>query len=393
VRRIFAFIVIAVPLQADAQTPALLKQYCVGCHNQKLKNGGVALDSLDHSNVGRSASTWEKVLRKVRTGEMPPPGLPRPNPVTASSFTSWLEKTLDDAAAANPNPGRPAVHRLNRAEYSNAIRDLLAFDIKPGSMLPVDDSGYGFDNIADVLSLSPALLERYLSVARLVSALAVGDPKMKPTEDQFLPLRDPPSDFRRPSRSERVSSDLPFNSRGGLSFQYYFPVDAEYVFRIRVTGQDPPKLELRVPVHAGLRTVGVTFLRESPKAEVEVPGGRGAAANQYAGPPPPLPIPAEMDLRLDGAKLKRFEVPQRPGQRPDVSAVILGGPYNVTGRGETPSRAKIFTCRPATARDEEPCARAILSNLTRRAFRRPIGDSDLKPLLAFYRRGPRRWRL
>src|SRR5215204_4738712 len=170
---------------APASHRTLLNQYCLGCHNSKNKTAGIAFDALDLNDPSAAAGSWEKVLRKVRAGEMPPPKLPRPKAEASASFTDWLETSLDKAAAANPNPGRPAVHRLNRAEYSNAIRDLLALDTKPGLSLPVDDSGYGFDNIADVLSISPALLERYMSVARQVSALAVGDPKTKPAEEQY----------------------------------------------------------------------------------------------------------------------------------------------------------------------------------------------------------------
>jgi mono/diheme cytochrome c family protein len=374
----------------------LLDRYCAGCHNEKLKTAGVSLQSVDLGNVGAGADTWERVLRKVRRGEMPPPGLPHPDAAARDSFAASLENALDHAAAAHPNPGRPAVHRLNRAEYSNAIRDLLAVDIKPGSLLPVDDSGYGFDNIADVLSMSPALLERYISVARLISRLAVGDLKMKPVEEQFQPLRDPPGQFRRGRQNDRVSDDLPFDSRGGVSVQHYFPVDAEYVFRIkfpnivvasgeRVAGVGDV-YELRQPVKAGLRTVGVTFLRESAKPELEAPLQRGAAPVPGMAPPPRA-LPAKMDLRLDGVRLKRFEVPQRGGATTDITALLVGGPYNPTGRGDTPSRARIFVCRPATAKEEEPCANKILSTLTRRAFRRPVAAADLKPLLAFYRTG------
>lgn len=373
---------------------ALLDRYCVACHNDKLKTAEVSLQSLDLATAGAGASTLERVLRKLSRGEMPPPGLPRPDAPAAAAFTSWLENTLDQAAAAHPNPGRPAVHRLNRAEYSNAIRDLLALDIKPGASLPVDDSGYGFDNIADVLSTSPALLERYLSVARQVSRLAVGDLNMKPVDEQFQPLRDPPGAFRRGSRTERVSYDLPFDSRGGLAFPFYFPLDAEYKIRVkfpsavirsgeRVAGTGD-SYELSVPVKAGLRTVGVTFLRESAKAEAEAPPALRAAPGDA---PPPRALPAEMDVRLDGARLKLFEVPQRVGAPPEVSTVIVGGPYNSKGRGDTPSRTRIFLCRPAAAEDEEPCARQILSTLGRRAFRRPVNEADLRPLLAFYRSG------
>jgi hypothetical protein len=378
----------------------------VGCHNQKLKTAAVALDNLDPAKPGEDAATWERVLRKLRRGEMPPPGAPRPDTTVVAAFTASLEAELDRAAAAHPNPGRPAVHRLNRAEYSNAVRDLLAVDIQAGSSLPVDDSGYGFDNIADVLSMSPALLERYLSTARMVSRLAVGDPGIKPVEDRFLPLKDPPSQvpavsaYRRGiTRLERASSDLPFDSRGGLAFQYYFPLDAEYVIRVNLPTNaasfgegihgDVSHSDLRLPVKAGLHMVGVTFQREDTKAEVEAPGAR---RNNAAGRPAQLdtdPLPLELDVRLDGARLRRIDVARRPGANPDVAAVIVAGPYNVTGRGDTPSRARIFVCRPATAADEDPCARKILSTLARRAFRRPVTDADLKPLVAFYRSGRR----
>jgi hypothetical protein len=373
----------------------LLKHYCVGCHNDKLHTAGVSLETIDLDNVGTKVNTWERVLRKLRTNEMPPAGLPHPDAAASAAFEASLEDSLDREAAANPNPGRPAVHRLNRAEYSNAIRDLLGVDIKPGSLLPVDDSGYGFDNIADVLSMSPALLERYISVARLVSRLAVGDLGMKPVEEQFQPLREPTGSFRRARPNDRVSDDLPFDSRGGVSVQYYFPVDAEYVFRVkfpttqvssgeRVSASGDVH-EVRQAVKAGLRTVGVTFLKESAKPELEAPAQRAAAApGMESRPKAP---PAEMDLRLDGVRLKRFEIPQRGNAAVEISALVVGGPYNATGRGDTPSRSKIFVCRPAAAKEEEPCARRILETLTRRAFRRPVTSADVTPLLAFYRSG------
>ena len=172
---------------------ALLAKYCAGCHNRKLNTAGVSLEGLDLSKTGSHAGTWESVLRKVRTGQMPPPGLPRPDAPVAAAFSKSLEGALDQASAANPNPGGTGAHRLNRAEYSNAVRDLLALDIKPGSLLPADDSGYGFDNIADLLSISPALLERYMSTARMVSRVAIGDLKMKPVELQFGSARGPRS--------------------------------------------------------------------------------------------------------------------------------------------------------------------------------------------------------
>ncbi len=360
---------------------AVADQYCVMCHNQKAKTGGIALDHLDFSNVGGNAAVLERVLRKVRTGEMPPPKLPRPTPAVSASFVKTLEEGLDKAGGAHPNPGRPAIHRLNRAEYSNAIRDLLAVDIQPGSMLPVDDSGYGFDNIGDVLSVSPVLLERYMSVGRLISRLAVGDPSFKPLIDEYA--------ARRGARNERLSDELPFDSRGGIAFQHYFPSDAEYLFRIKIAGGDMPRppVEVRLPVTAGLHTVGVTFMRESTKPEAEAPAARRGAPAPAMAKGSVLPSP--MDLRLDGVKLKRFEVADNNGALPQLEKVVVAGPYNTLSPGETASRARIFVCRPTGPKDEEACAKTILSNLARRAFRRPVTDADIRPLLAFYANGRR----
>jgi uncharacterized protein DUF1592/uncharacterized protein DUF1588/uncharacterized protein DUF1585/uncharacterized protein DUF1587/uncharacterized protein DUF1595 len=376
----------------DGFSPStVVNQYCIFCHSKELKTAGVVLEGLDFSQIGPNAPVLERVLRKVRTGEMPPAGMPRPDAALTGRFTNWLVAALDRDAAAHPNPGQPTIRRLNRAEYSNAVRDLLALDIHPGDLLPVDDSGYGFDNVGAVLSVSPTLLERYLFVSRLVSRLAVGDPSTQPVEEDFTP-----PDARHPGgvrnrRNERVADDLPFDSSGGLSFRYYFPLDAEYVLRVKLGGGSdgegpPPRYEVRVPVKAGLRTVGVTYLRESAEPEMEAPPSR----NRFAPPPAPIhSLPAEMDVRLDGVRLKRFEVAHTGNLPPRVNDVFVAGPYHATGPGETPSRVRLFVCRPATAQAEEPCAREILANLSRRAFRRTVTDSDLRPLMAFYHAGRR----
>jgi len=356
---------------------ALVEDNCVACHNQKSRTAGVSLEGLNFNNVGENAPLWEKVLRKLRTGQMPPSGAPRPEASEVTTFVSWLEAALDRAARLNPNPGRPSIHRLNRTEYSNAIRDLLAVDIKPGAALPVDDSGYGFDNIGEVLTLSPALLEKYMSVARKVSRLAVGDPSLKPNEERFQP--------RRIGRNERASEDLPFYSRGGLSFNYYFPLDGEYLIRVKTPangdlGVAAKFYETRLPVKAGLRTVGVAFPREGAKVDPSLPSFRRVGPMAMA---PAQIIP--LDLRLDGARIKRFEVPDTT----PIEVVTVSGPFNASGRGETPSRAKIFVCRPASEKEEPACAKRILAALARRAFRRPVTDADLNPLLSFYERGRR----
>jgi len=377
-----------------ASRAGLVKQYCLGCHNDRAKTANLSMERLDSANVAGDAGSWEKVLRKLKANEMPPVGLPRPSADALKVFTASLESELDRAAAANPNPGRPTIHRLNRTEYSNAIRDLLGLDVKPGANLPADDTGYGFDNIADVLSLSPVLVERYVSVARTVARLAVGNTDVKPVIDSFNGLREVRTGARgqRAGRNDRISEDLPFDSVGGFSFRYTFPVDAEYVFKIKMalinggfTETAPPVgqvLELRVPVKAGVRHVGLTFMRSDALAEV-VPGvGRGGGGGRGAAPA----NTTHLDLRLDGARLKLYDVPE--GQRGrEINELSIAGPYNITGPGDSPSRRRLFVCTPAAPKDEDPCASKILATLTRRAFRRPVTGADIKPLFAFYKRG------
>jgi len=376
--------------QPEAKPKALLNQYCAVCHNQTLKSGGISLAGLDLSDITGNSGTLEKVLRKVHSGEMPPPGMPRPDASTAREFTGWLESELDRSAAVHLNPGRPTIHRLNRTEYSNAVRDLLALDIKPGALLPPDDTGYGFDNIGEVLSMAPVLIERYISVARMVSRLAVGDPAVKPESVEFRP----PKNSRR---RERASDDLPFDSAGGLSVSYRFPLDAEYVVRIKLAPaagfdgkQDTNSLELRLPVKAGTRRVALTFPRQEafPEAVAGLRGAAPAATATTTMTQQPASGPALFaDLRLDGSRLKTYDLPE--GAAPALVSLTISGPYDISGPGDTPSREKIFVCQPVSANEEGPCAEKIISALAYRAFRRPVSASDVQPLLAFYERGRR----
>ena len=360
-----------------------LATYCVACHNDRQKTGGLSLEHMDLADVADHADVWEKVARKLRAGDMPPTTVRRrPEVRVAEGFASHLESAIDRAALAHPNPGRSIVRRLNRAEYSNAVRDLLAVDVRPGEWLPIDDSGYGFDNIADVLSTSPALLDRYLSAADKVSRLAVGDLSIKPAEDIYEAKRDP----NKGTRNERLSDDLPFDSRAGIVVSHYFPVDAEYVFKLRILGvqadgeqAETDPFQVRVGVKAGLHTVGVTSPRENLKPERDAPATGPAGGG-------PTQIPTPVDLRLDGARLKRFDVIASP---PEISKLIVGGPYEATGRGDTASRRRIFVCRPVRVSDEPACARTILTTLTHRAFRRPATSADVEPLYAFYERARR----
>ena len=362
-----------------------VRTYCVGCHNDRLKTGGLSLQSVDLADVPGHADVWERVARKLRSGEMPPSTVrTRPDAQVSRAFATSLETTIDRAAAEHPNPGRAPVHRLNRAEYSNAIRDLLAVDVRPGSWLPVDDSGYGFDNIAAVLSTSPALLDRYMSAAHKVSQLAVGDLTIKPVEEIYDARRDP----NKGTRNEQLSDELPFDSRAGMVVSHYFPLDAEYVFKLRLIGvqadgeqAETDPYQVRVAVKAGLHTIGVTSPRENLKSERDAPPAPGGGPGGGRGGTTQIPSP--VDLRLDGARVKRFDV---MGPAPDISKLIVGGPYNPTGRGDTPSRRAIFTCAPAQG---EACARTILTALARRAFRRPVTRADVDPLLAFFKKDGR----
>jgi mono/diheme cytochrome c family protein len=369
----------------DSPQRALLKRYCVTCHNEKLRTAGLMLDKADVSNVSQDAEVWEKVVRKLRAEAMPPPGMPRPDKAGYDSLATYLETELDRAAAANPNPGRPAVHRLNRAEYANAIRDLLSIDteaIDVTSLLPADDSGYGFDNIGAVLSLSPLLLERYMSAARQVSRLALGDPALQPDLRTYQ-ISD------RLLQDDRMGEKLPFGSRGGIAIRHFFPLDGEYTIRVELqrsggatvpkilgleephelelrldgerikqftfgggSGEGPrpdPNLEIRIPVHAGTHLVAVDFSKESPKPE----GILNADRTEERG-------------------------------EPAVDSVAINGPFNATGSGETPSRRRILVCHPTRQEQEEPCARKILLSLAHRAYRRPVTDAELRALLSLY---------
>ncbi len=216
----------ALPPATSPDYQAVINQYCVTCHNDKVRTANLALDTLDLSNVPAAAETWEKVIRKVRVGMMPPDGRPRPDRTTSHALVSWLESALDRAATANPNPGRPLVHRLNRAEYANAIRDLLALEVDAGSLLPPDDSGYGFDNIADVLGVSPVLLERYLTAAGKISSLAVGDPETGPAGETFI--------IRQDASQDQHIDGLPIGTVGGMAARTTLPLDGDYVITVRL---------------------------------------------------------------------------------------------------------------------------------------------------------------
>ena len=400
------------PAASATTARAVLDQYCVACHNERLRTAGLALDTLDITRPADDADIWERVITKLRTGAMPPPGRPRPDVATYHAVASRLEADIDRVAAVNPNPGRTStVHRLNRTEYRNAVRDLLAVDIDVTALLPGDEtSDTGFDNNADVLSITTAQLERYLSAARTISRLAVGVPPAGPGFETFdvplLLLQD-----------DRQSEDLPLGSRGGHAVRYHFPVDGEYLIKIQLrtnwqdyilgmgtshqldvridgalverltvggeaTGRPAPTtftiaepgdpswerylhdadddLEVRVAVEAGPRLVGVSFVRNLWEPE------------------------GILKPRQAGEVLSNDESYHGNAA---VSSIAIGGPYGVGGPGDTPSRREIFSCRPASVVEERACASEILTRLARVAYRRPATADDVATLLEFFESG------
>ena len=412
----------AAQIQPTPQTPALssspvvpravIDTYCVSCHNDRLKVAGLALDNADADHAGARAELWEKVLRKLRAREMPPPGRPRPDAATYAAMTALLEKTLDDAASANPNPGRVAVHRLNRTEYKNAVRDLLGLQIDSKSLLSADEADQeGFDNVASVLSVSPALLEGYLSAARTISRLAVGDPTINPVADVFKILTAEVQD-------ERTREDLPFGSHGGTAIPYHFPLDGEYQIKVLLRRQlylyiigmgEPHQMDIRLDgvlikrFEVGGKARGMTMPESFAGNTQGDPEFEEYMHTADAGLEVRLPVKAGTH-NVGVSFVRRFWEPEgvlQPAQRgfarttnelyhgyPAVASVAIAGPYQTAGMtGDSPSRRKIFVCRPKDAISEEPCARKILSTLATRAYRRPVTEPDVQTLLGFYQEG------
>ena len=405
-----------------ASDPTLLDHYCVSCHSARVKTAGLALDGMDPARVGVNAEVWEKVVRQLRSGVMPPPGSPRPDAPATHAFVSRLEAELDRASSVSPDPGRPPLHRLNRAEYANAVRDLLGVEFDAVSLFPADPSLGGFDNIGGVLSVSPVLLEHYLAAAKRISRLAVGDSTIGPA---FASMTYDVG--KRVFQDGRMDEDLPFGSRGGIAVRHRFPLDGEYVWTIRLRrnifgyvrglgsahqielrldgrpverftvggkdlGEPAPEsfaglvlgdpaweayalsaddgLEVRLPVRAGTRVVGVSFVDQLVEEE------------GVLRPP------------LTGVGLSYTELRSSPSGPPGpaVDSLSISGPYDASGPGETSSRATVFSCRPDGPVDlveEESCATTILSTLARRAYRRPVTGSEVQVLLGFFRTGRR----
>lgn len=365
------------------------KVYCDTCHFGPKARANLNLQGLDFAHLDAQGATWEKVLRKLRTREMPPAGMPRPSEATYQKLVAMIENERGRLAEVKPNPGRKTLHRLNRTEYKNAVRDLLAMDVDVAEMLPADDIGYGFDNIGDVLQVSPLLLERYLATGRKIARLAVGDTTM-PVSYQTYNV---PHSYVQKTRAGETA---PVGSRGGTSMHYYFPVDGEYEIsvtlqrsrddeylgfererkldlrlddqrlqlftlprsdkKIVMGGGTPPDANLRVrtQVKAGAREIGATFLKDSVLREGIIERLR----------------PDDVATYFEG-----------------VGSITVAGPFNAKGSGDTASREKIFICRPKQASEEKACAEKILANLAHRAYRRPVSEDDVSQLMDLYEAG------
>ena len=389
----------------DAATPAdrkkMLMQYCTGCHNDKLKTAGMTVVPLDAANLGADNATWEKILRRLSLGEMPPKGMRRPPKEQIADFTNWLEHSLDKMGNAAPNPGRATLRRMNRVEYANAVRDLLALDVDMSKDLPVDDAGYGFDNIADILTVSPTLMDRYINTASKISRLATGQTSTRVVTTDYKVTKDLfENAFGVPAYNERSSDNLPLDSRGGAAFKFYAPHDATYAVQIYLNSGTQTeneidaynRYEVKVPLKAGLRTIGASFRKQLALDENLLPKTTtGPRPTKPTGPAEQLP----MDVWVDGGRVQTISVPSYangPGMQQnfylrDVMQISIAGPYDVAGPGDTPSRRKIFSCRPSSASQEESCATKILTSLARQAYRRPVTSEDIKPLMKLYAEG------
>jgi mono/diheme cytochrome c family protein len=355
----------ATPASSVSAHRALLDRYCVTCHNQKAKTAGLTFDTMDLAQVGKNAAVWERAVRKLRGGMMPPPGMPRPDPATVNSFVAFLETSLDQAALASPNPGTVALHRLNRAEYQNAMQDILGIDVDSAALLPRDDISNGFDNIANVLKVSPSFLDQYISAAREVSRLAISHPP--PTEPVKAVLRGDPAD----------PAELPLGAEGGIAVKHLFAYEGDY----------------QVAINGPYRILAIDGIPTTPDGGfVHIKAGTHDLV---------LTSPAHSFAEVDGM-LQSF-IPGRafpgygfppggagPGGRrgPSGPSIEIVGPYHATGKPvETESRARVFICKPPNESEESSCAARILGEVAHRAFRRPITAKDLAAPMAFFKEG------
>jgi len=380
--------------------PAMLDEFCARCHNDDDKIADLSIEDLRGADLlrGAHADEWEKILRRTSQGEMPPRNKPQPDPAAKAAFVSWLQTSLDAYAAAHPDPGRATIRRLNRVEYANAVRDLLALKVDMSRELPQDNSGYGFDNIADVLSVSPTLMDRYVAVAGKIGRMATGLTSAR----EFVTSYEVPKDGSvmnsgRPAYNERASDDLPLGSRSGGAFHYYARYDAVYEIggwlnantNNETDRQKEDRVSVRVPLKAGAHVIGLSFRRQiAPDESIQT------LRNNLDMVPLPTaaPVMLPLDVSVDGVKVQQISVPSyRMSPRysqanfpRDILQIDVTGPLGPTDVGSTPSRDRIFLCKPTRASAETACARRIVSALARRAYRRPVTAADIAPLMRIY---------
>ena len=388
------------PLALDQDTLSTVDTYCVTCHNARARTGGLALDGPELADVSAHAEVWEQVVRKVRAGMMPPAGMPRPDEGARRGLVARVEAVLDRAALESPDPGRPLAHRLNRAEYANAIRDLLALEVDVTSMLPPDDSSAGFDNNADVLGVSPVLLESYLSAAEQIVALAIGDPSAPPRGELFR--------VRQDASQDRHVEGLPLGTMGGMRVDTTLPLDGEYQFQVRLFRTNlgtmrgleyPHELEITVDgarVHLASFGGDEEIIGSSDNPTTTGDSVDGRFTVRVPLPAGPHAIGVAFLQKTHALNTRRLENYVRSSSDtidfsgyPHIDEIILTGPFNPTGMGDTPSRERIFLCRPSSesAPAEAACARRILSRLVRQAYRGDVTGADLETLESFFRSG------
>ncbi|MEO6379515.1 MAG: DUF1592 domain-containing protein, partial [Caulobacteraceae bacterium] len=367
------------------QYKALVTRYCVACHNANMQSGGIALHDLDFNPTGDGAAKLERVVRKLRGRMMPPPGMPRPDDATTGKFVEWMEGHLDAEAAKHPDPGRVVLHRLNRKEYANAVRDLFDLEVNPASLLPQDDTSDSFDNVADVLQVSPAFLDQYINAARSVALEAMGDLRMKPS---IVSVKPSPGI----NQLSHVAG-LPLGTRGGFITDYVFPAEGDY--ELTFTGSttaaydDPTREDRFLAVLDGKLVYDSAKAGEKPDkpapgifrgrkttVKLHVTGGAHKVGATYAA-----------STYLASLNHLQQLTPTVGMVGPVVLNLDIAGPNNPVAVGHSPSRDAIFTCRPTKASQEEACARSVLSRIARRAFRRPLTDADMTAPMRFYAAG------
>ena len=388
-----AGILLTLLITTSAPDRAVLDKYCVTCHSERARQRGAVPIALDNSNL--TTETSEKVIRKLRAGVMPPPGSPRPDETSIQALIKSLASNIDTAAETKPDPGRPLIHRLNRAEYANAVRDLLALNIDAAALLPPDDSAFGFDNMAEALGFSPLLQERYVSTAMKLGALAVGDPHAQPASETYR--------IRQDLSQDQHIEGLPLGTTGGLEIRHNFPLDGEYEFQAKlyrtnlniVRGLDMPhRVEFTVDgVRVHVASLGgpedLESLFQKPTDTGDAVDARMRFRLSVKAGPHVVTVAFLQESQTAGAgRLQRYirssvDNFDWSGQ-PHLQTVAITGPFSATGRGDTPSRRRIFICRPVNSAAEPACAKQILSTLARRAYRKPVTSDDVQRIMAFY---------